>query len=388
MGVRNVSLPDDYQLTEFQRMIRASVLPLLEQALPREKIRELDDASEFPFEAYDALARAGWMGLPYDADVGGSGGSFKDLAVFVEAVAYHNAQMASAYLATVVYGGMQISHGASDAVKRSILPRIISGKTRMALCLTEPEAGSDVSAIRTRAVPDGDDYVIDGQKVFITCAHVAHQLVVATKTERDAGRHGITLFMVDADASGVTIRPLKALGRRMIHTNEVFFDNVRVPAAHMLGTRNGGWNGLMRGLNLERLCLSAAASGNIQRIIDSAKEYADTRTQFGKPIGQYQAVAHKFSDMQIMAETTRVLTYRVADMLDAGLQPTSETAIAKVVATENNCKCADIGIQIMGGAGYMMENEMQMYFRDARVGPIGGGTSEIMRSIIAKQMGV
>lgn len=119
MGVRNVSLPDDYQLTEFQRMIRASVLPLLEQALPREKIRELDDASEFPFEAYDELARAGWMGLPYGADFGGSGGSFKDLAIFIEAVAYHNAQMASAYLATVVYGGMQISHSASVAVKKT-----------------------------------------------------------------------------------------------------------------------------------------------------------------------------------------------------------------------------------------------------------------------------
>ncbi|WP_454752925.1 acyl-CoA dehydrogenase family protein [Cupriavidus necator] len=383
-----MSLPNDYQLTESQRLIRDSVLGLLASVLPREKIQALDEASEFPLEAYEALARAGWMGLPYDARHGGAGGSFKDLAIFVEAVAYHNAQMASAYLATVVYGGMQISHGASDAVKEEILPAIISGKTRMALCLTEPEAGSDVSAIRTSAVADGDDYIINGQKVFITCAHVADQLVVATKTDRDAGRHGISLFVVDARSAGLTIRPLKALGRRMIHTNEVFFDNVRVPASRMLGARNGGWNSLMRGLNLERLCLSAAASGNIQKIIDYAKDYASERRQFGRPITDYQAISQKFADLQIMAETTRVLTYRVADMLDAGLQPTAETAIAKVVATENNCKCADMGIQIMGGAGYMMEHEMQMYFRDARVGPIGGGTSEIMRTIIAKQMGL
>ncbi|TMS58275.1 acyl-CoA dehydrogenase [Imbroritus primus] len=383
-----MSLPDDYQLTGPQRMIRDSVLPLLADVLPREKIRALDEAGEFPFEAYEALAQAGWMGLPYDDKYGGANGSYKDLAVFVETVAYHNAQMASAYLASVVYGGMQISHGASDAVKDEILPGIISGKTRMALCLTEPEAGSDVSAIRTSAVADGDDYVINGQKIYITCAHVAHQLVVATKTDRDAGRRGITLFVVDARTPGLTVRPLKALGRRMIHTNEVFFDNVRVPANRMLGTLHGGWHALMRGLNMERLCLSAAASGNIQKIIDYAKAYADERTQFGRPITDYQAVAHKFADMQVMAETTRVLTYRVADMLDAGLQPTAETAIAKVVATENNCKCADMGIQIMGGAGYMMEHEMQMYFRDARVGPIGGGTSEIMRTIIAKQMGL
>lgn len=383
-----MSLPNDYQLTESQRLIRDSVLELLASVLPREKIQSLDEASEFPLEAYEALASAGWMGLPYDARYGGAGGSFKDLAIFVEAVAYHNAQMASAYLATVVYGGMQISHGASDAVKEEILPAIISGKTRMALCLTEPEAGSDVSAIRTSAVADGDDYIVNGQKVFITCAHVADQLVVATKTDRDAGRHGISLFVVDARSAGLTIRPLKALGRRMIHTNEVFFDNVRVPASRMLGARNGGWNSLMRGLNLERLCLSAAASGNIQKIIDYAKDYASERRQFGRPITDYQAISQKFADLQVMAETTRVLTYRVADMLDAGLQPTAETAIAKVVATENNCKCADMGIQIMGGAGYMMEHEMQMYFRDARVGPIGGGTSEIMRTIIAKQMGL
>lgn len=383
-----MSLPIDHQLTDLQRMIRESVLPLLADVLPREKIRALDEASEFPHEAFQALAKAGWMGLPYDAKYGGSGGSFKDLAIFIETVAYHNAQMASAYLATVVYGGMQISHGATETVKHEILPAIIAGKTRMALCLTEPEVGSDVSAITTSAVADGEDYVVNGQKIYITCAHVADQLVVATKTDKSASRNGITLFVVDAKSPGLTVRPLKALGRRMIHTNEVFFDNVRVPANRVLGAFNGGWHALMRGLNLERLCLSAAASGNIQKIIDYAKDYASERKQFGRPITEYQAVAHKFADLQIMAETTRVLTYRVADMLDAGLQPTAETAIAKVVATENNCKCADIGIQIMGGAGYMMEHEMQMYFRDARVGPIGGGTSEIMRSIIGKQMGI
>ncbi len=383
-----ISTNGQFGLTETQAMIRDSVLALLANELPREKIRALDEASEFPFDAYAALARAGWMGLPYAKADGGSGGSYKDLAVFVESVAYHNAQMASAFLTTVIYGGMQVNFGANKALKAEILPAVIRGDVRLAFCLTEPETGSDVSAIRTRATPDGSDYVISGQKIYITCAHVAHHLVVATKTNRDAGRKGISLFLVDAKSPGLSIRPLKGLGRRMIHTNEVFFDNVRVPAARMLGELNGGWKSLMRGLNLERLCLSAAASGNMQRIIDYAKDYAKQRVQFGQPITEYQAITHKFADMQIMAETARVLTYHVADMLDAGLVPTAETAITKVVATENNSRCADVGIQIMGGAGYMMEHEMQMYFRDARVGTIGGGTSEIMRTIIAKQMGL
>jgi len=377
-----------FGLTEHQRMIRDSVLPLVEKALPRERVRQMDDAREFPFDAYAALARAGWLGLAHEEEYGGANGSYRDLAVLVETVAYHNAQLASAYLATVIYGGMQVRHGAGPALKREIMPALIRGDLRLALCITEPDTGSDVSAIRTSATPEGDDYLISGQKVYITCAHVAHHLVVATKTDPTAGHKGITLFLVDASSPGLQIRPLEGLGRRMIHTNEVWFDGVRVPATRMLGEKNRGWRNLMRGLNLERLCLSAAACGNMARIIDDAREFALNRTQFGNRISSYQAIAHKFADMQIMAESARAMTMRVADMLDSGLEPTMETAIAKVLATENNSRCADMGIQIMGGAGYMMDHDMQMYFRDARVGTIGGGTSEIMRSVIARQMGL
>jgi alkylation response protein AidB-like acyl-CoA dehydrogenase len=377
-----------FGLTEHQRLIRESVLPLVEAAMPRERMQEMDEAREFPFEAYAELARAGWMGLPHEAAYGGADGSFKDLSVFVEILAYHSAQLASAYLTTVIYGGMQVRNAASHALKQELIPALIAGDLRLALCITEPDAGSDVSSIATTARQAGDDFIIDGQKVYITCAHVAHKLVVATKTDRDAGHKGISLFLVDVTSPGLSIRPLKGLGRRMIHTNEIFFDAVRVPASRMLGELNGGWRNLMRGLNLERLCLSASACGNMARIIDDARGFALERKQFGKPISSYQAIAHKFADMQLMLESARAMTYRVADMLDAGVDPAMETAIAKVLATENNSRCADMGIQILGGAGYMMEHHMQMYFRDARVGTIGGGTSEIMRSVIARQMGL
>jgi alkylation response protein AidB-like acyl-CoA dehydrogenase len=172
----------------------------------------------------------------------------------------------------------------------------------------------------------------------------------------------------------------------MIHTNEVFFDSVRVPRTRLLSELDGGWANIMRGLSIERLCLSAAASGNCRRIIATAASFARDREQFGRRITEYQAISHKLADMRILAETAQVLSYRVAEMLDAGLNPVTETAIAKVVATENNFRCADMGMQIMGGAGYMMDSEMQMYLRDSRVGPIGGGTSEIMRNVIARQM--
>ncbi len=232
----------------------------------------------------------------------------------------------------------------------------------------------------------GDDYVIDGQKVYITCAHVADYLVVAAKTDPEARHKGITLFLVDAKANGVTIRHLRGLGRRMIHTNEVFFDGVQVPAAHVLGRINGGWQNIMRGLNVERLCLSAAASGNCYRIVESAVDFAQQRKQFGKPIAEYQAISHKIADMRSMAEISRVMTYRLASLMDKGVAPNTAAAVTKIFATESNSKCADTGIQIMGGAGLMMSSEMQMYFRDSRVGTIGGGTSEILRNVIAKSM--
>lgn len=369
-------------------MIRESVLPMLEELLPRSKILELDEAREFPYEAYTELANAGWMGLPHEEKYGGSDGSYKDLTILVETMGYHSAQLASAYLTTVIYGGMQLKYGGSAELKGQIMPGLISGDIRLALCMTEPDTGSDVASIRTRAVRDGDSYLISGQKIYITCAHVADYLVVIAKTDPTAGHKGITVFLVDARSPGVTIRPMKALGRRMIHANEIFFDNVRVPASHILGEENQGWRGLMRGLNIERMCLAAAACGNMMKIIDYAKDFATQRSQFGQPITKFQAIAHKFADMQIMASSAQVMTHRVADMMDAGLAPTMETSIAKVLATENNSKCADMGIQIMGGAGYMMEHDMQMFFRDARVGTIGGGTSEIMRTVIAKQMGL
>ena len=374
--------------TPEQKLMRQSVIAMLEKVMPAELIRKLDEDREFPFDAYAALARDGWLGLPHEAEYGGMDCSFKDLAIFVEAMAYHNAQIASAYMTTVIYGGMQVRHGGSKALKAEIMPGLIAGDIRLALCITEPETGSDVASIRTRAVAQGDDFVLAGQKVYITCAHVAHHLVVAARTDPEGGHKGITLFLVDAKSPGITMRPLKGLGRRMIHTNEIFFDDVRVPARNILGGMNRGWQGLMRGLNLERLLLSAAACGNMAKIIDYARDYATERKQFGKPISSFQAIAHKFADMQVMLESSRAMVYRVADMLDAGEVPNLETAATKILATENNSRCADMGIQILGGAGYMMDHEMQMYFRDARVGSIGGGTSEIMRSVIAKGMGL
>lgn len=377
-----------FGFTEHQRLIRDSVLDLLEQKLPPQKIRELDRDGEFPFEAFDALAQAGWMALPFAEELGGAGGSHKDLTVLIEAMSYHYASVATAYLTTVMYAGQHIALHGSEHLKKTYLPKIMDGSCRMAIALTEPDAGSDAAAIATRAVRAGDRYLVSGQKLYITCAHVAHHLVTAVKTNPAAGARGISLLLIPADAKGVTIRKLDTLGRRTTRANEVFFDNVEVPVENLIGEENRGWSNLMKCLNLERLCLAAAGAGNTQHVLDYTKDYAVNRKQFGQPISQFQAVSHKFADMRVMAETTRLLTYRVAEMLDAGLDPRQETAIAKIVSTDNDFNAANLGMQIMGGAGYMMEHDMQRFFRDSRVGPIGGGSNEIQRNIIAQLMGL
>jgi alkylation response protein AidB-like acyl-CoA dehydrogenase len=371
-----------------QKMLRESVLGSLARVLPPEKIRELDKAGEYPYEACQALADLGVNGLVYPKEFGGLGGSFKDLAVLGEALGYHYGGIAQAWSITCIYAGMHIALHGSDEMRRDILPKVMSGEMRLALCLSEPDHGSDVAGIECFARKEGNGYVLSGQKIYNSAAHVAHNLVVVCKTKPGRGYDGISMFVVDRTLPGVTVNRLSALGRHTTEANHCFFDEVKLPAEAMIGTENDGWHGLMKCLNVERLNLAANGVGNTLKIMEHALNYAKERQQFGRPIGKFQAVSHKFADMQIMYQTARAQLYRVADMLDAGLDPIMENAVAKAYVTEVNWKVADMAMQIMAGAGYIIDQDMQMMFRDARVGPIGGGTSEIQRNVIASRMGL
>lgn len=379
---------DGFGLTESQIEMRGQLKTLLDRHLPTETIRALEAEGRFPEEAYAALAEAGWLGLIFDPAHGGAGGDYADLAVVMETMGHHWTGISHAVLASIGLAGVHIHTYGDAAQKATWLPRLISGRVRMAFALSEPEAGSDAAAIRTRATPTNEGWALSGRKQYITGAHVADHLVVAARTDRDAGRHGISMFLVDARARGVSIRRLEQLGRRCCATSEIAFDQVALPPQALLGPLNGGWPNLMRCLGIERLILAATYAGNCFRILDEALAHAQQRHQFGQPIGRFQAVAHKLADIRILAESARLHAFDVARRLDAGAATPTHIAIAKVICAENNFRCADLGMQVMGGAGYMMEHDMQRYFRDARVGSIGGGTSEIQRNIIARQMGL
>lgn len=377
-----------FGFSDEQKMLRESVLGTLARVLPAEKIRELDQAGEYPFEACQALSELGVNGLMYPKEFGGLDSSFKDLAVLGEALGYHYGGIAQAWSITCIYAGMHIALHGSDEMRREILPKIMSGEMRLALCLSEPDHGSDVAGIECFARKEGNGYVLSGQKIYNSAAHVAHNLVVVCKTKPGRGYDGISMFVVDTSLPGVTVNRLSALGRHTTEANHCFFDEVKLPADRLIGTENDGWHGLMKCLNVERLNLAANGVGNTLRIMEHALAYAREREQFGRPIGKFQAVSHKFADMQIMYQAARAQLYRVAEMLDAGQDPIMENAVLKAYATEANWKVADMAMQILAGAGYIIDQDMQMMFRDARVGPIGGGTSEIQRNVIASRMGL
>jgi len=381
---------NDFGFTDEQKLMRQSLLALAEAHLPVEKIRTLDREGGWPTEAYQAMAKGGWLGLPYPEEYGGLGGSYKDMAILLETLSYHYACLGTTYMTSAIYSGLQLLYNGSEYLKQTYMVPMIKGDIYIAFALTEPQTGSDAASIKTNAVRDGDDYIIRGQKWFITSAHMADYLVLVVKTDPSAkpAHDGFSLFLVDAKAPGVSMQPIETMGRHTTHTNQIFFDEVRVPARNLIGEENRGWRILMRGLNLERMAIAACGAGNAQKAIDIAQDYATQRIQFDRPISKFQVISHKLADMRIKAEIARLVTYRTAEMMDAGYDTRMETAIAKIVATDNDFECAHIGMQVMGGAGFSMEHDMQRLFRDSRLGPIGGGSNEIQRNIIAKLMGL
>ncbi len=380
----------EFGFTEEQRLLRESVRRFMKKECTREYIRESSENERFPIELYDSMVKQGWMGIPFPEKYGGAGMGPVELAIFLEEASYAWYAAGASYFTSVVLGGYNILTYGTESQKEYFLPRIISGACKLSFALSEPNVGSDAAAVELFAAEDGDHYVLNGTKMFITCAHVADYIITVTRTKRDAAsKHdGISIFLVDAKSPGLSIRPLRQMGRAATHTNEVSYANVRVPGENIMGKLNEGWPSLNKGLGVERLSVAMMYAGTSQAILDYAAGYAKQRIQFGKPISKFQAIQHKFADMQIKADVARLLSYRVAWMLKEGLPCFKEMSIAKLYASEAIFAIANDGVQIMGGYGVMKDYDMELFFRDSRIGMIGAGSSEIQRTIIAKQMGL
>jgi acyl-CoA dehydrogenase len=379
----------DFEFSAEQERLRAHLAALLDDVCPADYAERCDSEARPPREAYEALGQHGWLGLSLPSEYGGGGGSEIDLAILLEETGRHFEELGMWVFRTITYGGHAVMHFGTPEQREAFLPRVARGTVSVCFGLTEPHSGSDAAALITRATRDGDDYVINGRKIFTSGMDISDYCLLVTRTSAGPRKQeGITNFLVDTTLPGIEVRKVQTLGQRAIGTTEVAYTDVRVPATAALGPVDRGWQAVDVCLWYERLCLSAARTGAASAAFDYALQYAKTRVQFGRPIGQFQAISHKLADMKVMLDVSRMLVYRFAWLLSRGKATRHDAAVLKLYTGEAYKAVSDLGLQILGGYGYCMEYPLQRFFRDSRLAVIGGGTSEIQRNIIARGLGL
>ncbi len=349
---------------------------------------ERDKTKRFPVEIFKQMAELNLLGLPFPEEYGGAGADYISFAIVVEELSRACASTGITYSAHISLGGAPLALFGTEEQKRTYLSKICSGESLGAFGLTEPNAGSDAGGTRTTAVKDGDEWVINGSKCFITNASYAKFLALTAVTDKELGSRGITAFIVPTDAPGFTvIDNYEKLGLHSSNTTELVIDNVRVPDENILGKRGEGFKQFLITLDGGRIGIGAMAVGVAQAAYDKALQYAKERHAFGKPISKFQASQFKRADMAMQIELARNMVYKAAWLKDNGRKFTKEAAMAKLYASEVAMAATHQAIQIHGGYGYMREYQVERFFRDARLLEIGEGTSEILRTVIAREIG-
>ncbi len=350
---------------------------------------EWEEAEDFPYEYFQKMGGLGFLGMQYPEEYGGDNDILAEAVFHEEMPRCGSGGVAAALGAHIAIAMPQINRFGTPEQKEKYLVPGIKGESIGALGITEPGGGSDVAGITTYAVRDGSDWVINGSKTFITNGVKCDWVVVAAKTDRDKGYGGISQFVVDRGTPGFeTSKRLKKLGWKASDTGELSFIDCRVPADALLGEENKGFFQIMANFAWERLTLALGSVSGAQLLLDGTIEYAKERRAFGQPISKFQVIAHYFAEMATRIEAARRLTYHALELYVQGQNPIREVAMAKLYACDVACEVSDQCLQIFGGYGYMDEYPVSRSFRDMRLGPIGGGTREIMREIISKTMGL
>ena len=378
----------DSSLTDEQKDFTAAIRDFCERECSGENLERLTDGftEAHSQEIAEKMGELGWYGLTIDERYGGSGGSFFDAVLFIEEATRGEAPIA-AYPVTLILVGALNRFG-TEAQKEEYLGLVAKGGG-LSIAMSEPESGSDVASLTTSAKLEDGEWVLDGAKMWCSYAHRSSHTLIVCRTQRtDSPHEGMSMIWVPRETEGLTITPIKTLGGE--ETNELHLDGVRVPEENLLGVEGQGWTQLMAGLNNERAILAAGSLGTAQRAFDVALDYAKERKQFGRSIGSFQAIQHKFADMATDLIQARLLVHWVARLTDENPDRilAQEASMAKLATTELAKRCALEGMQIMGGYGYATEYPMERLVRSAVVGTIYGGTSEIQKNIIAKTLGL
>jgi isovaleryl-CoA dehydrogenase len=379
----------DFSLSDEQRDFVAAIRDFCQRecGTPEQRERLTSGYTEaHNAELYRRMADLGWLGVTIPEQYGGSGGSMLDACLFMEETSRGLAPIGG-YATTLIVAGATRRFGTEEQ-KAEILGGIASGSVE-AIAMTEPEAGSDVGSLSTEAKRVDGGFVLNGQKVFCSNAHISdHVLVVARTTKTEDKHQGLSMIFVPREADGMEIQPIDTMGGR--ETNYLYFSDCRAPAEALLGELDAGWMQLMAGLNVERLILAATMLGIAQRAFDDALAYVKERRQFGRPIGSFQALQHRLANLATELEAARLMTWWVASETDRDpdrMLP-REASMVKLFVTETAKRVALEGMQMMGGYGYSSEYDMERLVRQSLVATIYGGTSEIQRNIIAKTLGL
>ena len=376
----------DFGYTLEQQHLRKTVRAFCEAEI-RPHVMEWDETQTFPDQVFRKLGELGVLGAVFPEELGGSGYSYVDYSLVIEELARVDPSVALCAAAHVSLCTNHIYLAGSEEQKRRYIPKLASGEWIGSWALTEPESGSDAGGTHTRAVRDGDRWVINGSKTFTTNGQVADVCVVMAVTDRAASSHGISAFLVEKGTPG--FRPGKKenkLGMRCSPTNEMILTDCRVAAAQLCGKQGEGFVDALRVLDGGRISIAALAVGIAQGAYEAALHYSKQRKQFGRFISEFQAIQHKLADMATDIDASRLLTQRAAWMKDSGHNVNKESAMAKLFASETAVRVADEAVQVHGGYGFLKDYPVEKFYRDVKLCTIGEGTSEIQRLVIARQL--
>jgi hypothetical protein len=375
-----------YYFTEEHELFRKTIQDFLKaEAVPH--IDQWEADGKIPREFWKKFGEMGYFGLSFPEQYGGSNLDFFYTVIMLEEVSkIFSGGFAITAAVQVCMSSPYILHHGSDYLKETFFKAAVAGEKIGCIGITEPGAGSDVANIQTRAIKDGDYYIVNGSKTFITNGIYGHFVILVCKTNPDAGSAGVSLLVVDLNSEGISKNKLKKLGWLSSDTAELHFDNVKVPAKNLLGEEGKGFYYLMGGLQLERLAGSIMGYAACEGMIQYGLEYMSQRQAFGKPINKFQVLRHKVAQLSAETEAIKFYVLQTCRMHNEGKYAVKESSISKLLASELADKCAYQILQVFGGYGYMEEYKIARAFRDSRIGTIGGGTSEIMREILAKMI--
>ena len=379
----------DFALTETQRAFLETVDRFCARHMPPDELRRRDAGHIPPYDLLPAMGEAGLFRLALPADHGGFGEDWRSVALVQERLGRHAYMLASIFNRVVGFGIASVLGYGSAAQKAELLPGLAAGRLLIALALTEPGAGSDAAALATRAERVEGGWRLHGRKTWISDAERADFLLVAGRTTPgSAGAEGISMLLLPRGSEGVAMTPLAKLGNNGMPSFDIGFDGAFVPAANLMGEEGRGFRHLLSTLAASRASMAATVTGCAQAAVDAAVAHAKERVQFGRPIAANQVIRHRLADMQMRVDQSRLTMRHLAWLIAIGQPCRREAAQAKIIATECLQYVAQHGMQILASAGYAAESDMQRYWRDSRLYTFGEGTSEILRDVVAREMGL